>query len=186
MHRWLILDAVSAVWVASEIALVFLRHSHKSESRDRMSLHVLWICIGGSIAAGSMVRRVPATLMPARDALFFAGTALIVIGIAIRWAAVFTLGRFFTVDVAIRDGHRVVSHGLYGVVRHPMYLGSYVSFIGLGFAFGNWLSLAIIAVATALAFAYRISVEERALTGALGDEYRAYATHTKRFIPGVF
>jgi protein-S-isoprenylcysteine O-methyltransferase Ste14 len=39
---------------------------------------------------------------------------------------------------------------------------------------------------TAAAFAYRIHVEERALTEALGDQYRAYAAGTKRLIPGLF
>ena len=112
--------------------------------------------------------------------------ALIVAGVVLRWAAIATLRRYFTVDVAIRSDHRVVSPGLYGIVRHPMYLGSFLSFVGLGIAFMNWLSVVVIATVTALAFAYRISVEERALVTALGDDYRAYAARTKRLIPGVF
>jgi protein-S-isoprenylcysteine O-methyltransferase Ste14 len=114
------------------------------------------------------------------------GVALIVLGLAIRWTAVVTLWRYFTVDVSIRRDHRVIQHGIYRIIRHPAYLGSLISFIGLGVTFMNWLSLAAIVIGTLIVFSYRIAVEERALVTALGDEYRAYAARTKRLIPGVF
>jgi protein-S-isoprenylcysteine O-methyltransferase Ste14 len=181
-----LLAYVSAVWVASELILSFVRHSKSSESRDRFSFHLIWICITASIVAGSILRSVRPARIGGGATTFFIGIALIVAGLVVRWAAILTLRRYFTVDVAIRGDHRVIQHGIYRFVRHPAYLGSFVSFIGLGLAFGNWLSVIVIVVGTAIAFLYRISVEERALVAALGDEYRAYAARTKRFIPGVF
>src|SRR5207249_1027008 len=104
-------------------------------------------------------------------------------GIAIRATAILTLQRFFTVRVMIQEGHQLVEHGVYSMVRHPSYSGALVSFVGLGLAFGNWLSLIVIAGAALAAFSYRIHVEEQALLAHFGDRYRQYAAHTRRLIP---
>jgi len=61
-----------------------------------------------------------------------------------------------------------------------------ISTLGLAFAFCNWASFASVIVCAFSAIAYRIYVEEHALVNALGDEYVAYASRTKRLIPGVF
>ena len=50
----------------------------------------------------------------------------------------------------------------------------------------NWAALLEISLPIALAFLYRIKVEERALVEALGDRYRAYMMRTKRLIPFVY
>jgi protein-S-isoprenylcysteine O-methyltransferase Ste14 len=118
--------------------------------------------------------------------MFWVGIALILIGIVIRAAAILTLRRYFTVQVTIQDSHELIDRGLYRFIRHPSYTGALISFIGLGFAFGSWLSLAIIAVAALIGFGYRIRVEEQALIGHFGDRYRDYASRTKRLVPGIY
>jgi protein-S-isoprenylcysteine O-methyltransferase Ste14 len=118
--------------------------------------------------------------------MFWVGLALIVIGIIIRAIAIATLWRYFTVDVSIREGHELVDRGLYSVIRHPAYTGSLLSFLGLGFAFRNWLSVAIIAAMTIAGFSYRIYVEESALIEHFGDRYRDYMRRSKRLIPGIY
>ena len=114
------------------------------------------------------------------------GIALIVAGVIIRAIAIATLWRYFSVDVTIRKDQALIQHGPYALVRHPAYTGSLLSFIGLGVAFGSWLSLAIVTVAAFAGFAYRIAIEERALVEHFGDAYRSYSARTKRLIPGVF
>ncbi len=186
MNYPLLLATISSVWVASEIALAIILRSQRSESRDRLSFHVIWMTITASIFAASFLRAVRPARMGGGLTTFYIGIALILAGLTIRWAAILTLRKYFTVNVAIRSDHRVVRHGLYRIVRHPSYLGSLISFAGLGVAFGNWLSLAVILAGSTIGLAYRIAVEERALNAALGDDYREYAAHTKRLIPGVF
>ena len=179
---------ISFVWVASEIALGFVARSGAEAShRDRSSLRVLWISISVSIFIGMFVSHLPIGQMPfdART-LFYAGVALIAIGLMIRWTAILTLRRYFTVDVAIRSDHVVVQRGLYRLLRHPSYAGALLSFVGLGLATGNWLTLAIIVIGSFAGFAYRIRVEEDALRDGLGAAYEEYARHTKRLIPGVY
>jgi protein-S-isoprenylcysteine O-methyltransferase Ste14 len=185
MRHGSLLAIVSALWVASELVVMVLKHARGNASRrDRGSLALLWGGITIAVFAGSMVQRYPPTRMG--GALFWVGMALIVTGIIIRAIAIVTLWRYFTVDVSIREGHELVDRGLYGVIRHPAYTGSLLSFLGLGFAFRNWLSVAIIAAATIAGFSYRIFVEESALIEHFGDRYRDYMRRSKRLIPGIY
>ena len=180
---------VCGAWIASEIVITRMKRSEASSSRqDRSSFTVLWLAMAVGPFVAGILTSVRSMLMPPafRPYAFWGGLALILIGIAIRWTAIATLKRYFTVDVAIAKDHKVIDHGIYGIIRHPSYTGTLLSTLGLGFAFVNWLSLAACIVFPIAAFAYRIAVEERALTDALGDEYRTYAARTKRLIPGVF
>lgn len=113
------------------------------------------------------------------------GLVLFAGGIALRWWSIAVLGKFFTVDVAISDQHRVVDTGPYRFVRHPSYTGALVALLGLGLCLGNWLSMLCLMTPITAAFLWRIRVEERALVAALGENYLNYARRTKRLIPFV-
>jgi len=180
-----ILATVSVVWVALELVVAVLKHARGNASRrDRGSLRWLWGGILVATTLGSVVSHYQPARMPAWS--FPAGVALILIGLVLRGTAIATLWRYFTVDVSIRDGHELVDRGLYHFVRHPSYSGSLLSFTGLGFAFGSWLSLAIIVVASVIGFSYRINVEEAVLLEHFGQRYRDYMRRVKRLVPGIY
>ena len=120
-----------------------------------------------------------------RTFLFAVGILLILAGVAFRWYAVRTLGRFFTLQVAIQPGQTVVESGPYRLIRHPLYTGSLMSLLGLGFVLSNWLSLVAVLLFTIIGYSYRIWVEEMTLVNALGEPYREYMKRTKRIIPFV-
>jgi len=115
-----------------------------------------------------------------------AGAALLVAGTALRWAAIRALWSYFTVNVSILEGQRVVRRGLYGVVRHPSYTGLLLRYLGLGLGFANWLSAALVFLPLLAATLYRIRVEEAALREHFGEEYAEYTRATRRLVPGVF
>jgi protein-S-isoprenylcysteine O-methyltransferase Ste14 len=188
MNHGQILAVVSTIWVASELAVMVMKRAANRDAsrRDRGSLALLWITIAIATFGASAARGVRATRIVPSTPIFWIGLALIVIGVIIRWIAILKLRRYFTVDVAIHADHQLIDRGIYSIVRHPAYSGSILSFIGLGLAFANWLSIAIIAIATIGAFSYRIAVEERALIERFGDRYRDYARRTKRIVPGVY
>ncbi len=190
MSAMTILIAVCSVWVAAEMFIIFVKRSRPSEatSHDRKSGLVLTLSLAISPFVAGLCANIAATRMPSalQAPSFWTGIALIIIGFVIRLTAIFTLRRYFTVDVAIANDHKVIDRGLYSIVRHPSYAGSMLSFFGLGLAFVNWLSLGILIIGPAIGIAYRIHVEEEALTGALGDDYRAYAARRKRLIPGIY
>jgi protein-S-isoprenylcysteine O-methyltransferase Ste14 len=118
--------------------------------------------------------------------MHYGGAVLIAAGLVIRWSAIRTLGRFFTVKVTVREGHRVVKEGLYRHVRHPSYSGALLAFVGLAVSFASWATLLVILVPVFAAMGYRIHVEEQALAAGLGEEYRAYQRETRRLVPGVY
>jgi protein-S-isoprenylcysteine O-methyltransferase Ste14 len=146
----------------------------------------LWVLLIAAIFTAAQFQRLPAGRMPHRDTLFWLGIALIVAGMIIRATAILTLRRFFTVRVTIQESHELIDRGLYKIIRHPSYTGALVSFVGLGFAFGNWLSLALVLAGAFIGLGYRIRVEEAALTDHFGERYRAYSARTKRLIPGIY
>jgi protein-S-isoprenylcysteine O-methyltransferase Ste14 len=120
-----------------------------------------------------------------RVPVYLAGIACIVAGGALRRHCFKMLGDSFTYDVRVSAGQRVVERGAYRYVRHPSYTAGMLLVGGIGLALGNWLSLAIGVILQALAYAYRISVEERALAGTLGPAYAGYMKRTRRLIPFV-
>ena len=184
----LISNAVILVWIISEIALAMFKKSSLTTSRqDKSSLRLIWITIVLCIASAVLVgisrhgaMHVESHTIPE------IGLAMIVAGLVIRWIAIVTLWRYFTVAVTIADDHRLITQGLYGIVRHPSYTGSILSFIGLALTFSNWYSLAIVVIPITTAFMYRIKVEESALLEFFGEQYREYALKTKRLIPMIY
>jgi protein-S-isoprenylcysteine O-methyltransferase Ste14 len=114
------------------------------------------------------------------------GLLLLVAGIAVRWTAVFTLGKYFTGVVVIKHNHQLIRTGLYKHLRHPAYAGSLLAHLGLGLSFSNWITLALSTIPYLAAVFYRMRVEERALARAFGAEYQNYARNTKRLIPRLY
>jgi protein-S-isoprenylcysteine O-methyltransferase Ste14 len=117
---------------------------------------------------------------------FWAGAVLGWSGLLLRWWSFLTLGRYFTVVVATSADQPVVTRGPYRVLRHPSYTGLLLVFAGAGLVLGNWLSAAGAVVLVLVALIYRLRIEERALTVALGDRYRAFAAGRARLIPYVW
>lgn len=176
---------VIIVWIVSE-ASAFVRGVTIAPDRrlDRSSGPAL---IGGLLLAiwigGVLGKEVPGAAIGAGQPLVFVfGLLLALAGIAIRQVAIATLGRFFTVRVMTAPDQTVVDRGLYRYIRHPSYTGSLLTVLGVLLCSTNWLSLACFALAIP-GFAYRIRVEEQALSRALGDPYRAYMGRTKRLVP---
>jgi protein-S-isoprenylcysteine O-methyltransferase len=179
---------LGALYGLSELYLAFTRRSRtQAVSRDRRSLLVLWTVIVVSLWIGiQMVWLFPSATVAYRCAFYLFGFVLFLAGLALRWYSIGYLGRYFTVDVSISTEHRLVDSGPYRYVRHPTYTGALLAFIGLGFCFGNWLTVLFLTVPIIGAFLWRIRIEEHALIEALGEDYRAYMQRTKRLIPGVY
>ena len=114
------------------------------------------------------------------------GLVLLPLGIFVRWASIYTLGKYFTGTVLIRNDHRLIQSGIYKHLRHPAYTGALLAHLGLGLSFSNWISLALSVVPFTFAAFYRMQVEERALRDEFGEAYISYSQSTKRLIPGLY
>ena len=113
------------------------------------------------------------------------GVLLFAAGGALRLWPVFVLGRRFSGLVAIQPGHTLVTSGVYGVIRHPSYLGLLVNALGWGLAFRAGVGVLLTALMIPPLLA-RIHAEERLLCTQFGDEYGAYCARTARMIPGLY
>jgi protein-S-isoprenylcysteine O-methyltransferase Ste14 len=156
------------------------------KDQDKGSIRMIWIMIGLGNSLGiisCLFLRFPISnliIVP------YIGLFLILIGMALRFISIWSLGRLFTVDVTIRDDHTVKKDGVYRLIRHPSYLGSLISFIGFGISLNNWISLLIIGILITIAMLYRIKIEERLLIQQFGSDYSDYMKRTWRLIPWIY
>ncbi len=181
------LQVLSLVLLISEVALGLRKRAGGASGRDRFTLPLLWLVILLSLWVGVILRsRAPGGQMPYARFCYLAGFSLFTIGIVVRWVAIFYLGRFFTVNVAIAGDHELITSGPYRFVRHPSYSGSFLIFLGLGFCTLNFYSLLVIMLPITAAFLWRIQVEESALRSAFPGQYETYAARTARVLPGVY
>jgi len=147
---------------------------------------VVWTVIALSVGGAFAAQLSAAPRFPVRQGVaVWCGVAVMAAGLALRSWAIATLGRMFSVDVAIQPEHRIVRAGPYHSVRHPSYTGMLLAFAGLGIALGNWLSLALAVVPTTAVILFRVNVEERALMEEFGDVYARYREETYRLFPGL-
>ena len=177
-----------AVWLISEVTLNRLLHSKSTDKQnaDKNSLTVIWITIVAAISLAVFISMRLYFTIFSNPEFRYAGLAVIFTGIFLRLAAIITLGRFFTVDVTIRQDHKLKKDGLYKYLRHPSYFASLLSFIGFGISLNNWLSLALVTIAILVVFIIRIKFEEKILMEQFGIEYLEYKKTTSGLIPFIY
>ena len=179
-----LLTAMLIAWAAVEI-LLRLRNLRGRTTFD-WTFGLVVAAVAAAFNLGCRAAHVHAAVLGGGWAPVAAGLGLLAAGVALRTWAILALGRFFKFVVVIQDSHRVVASGPYRLLRHPSYTGALVAFLGIGIALDSWLSMLTLVVIPLLAILVRIHVEEAALTGTLGQEYRAYASRTRRLVPGLW
>jgi protein-S-isoprenylcysteine O-methyltransferase Ste14 len=159
---------------------------HLPRQQDAGSFPVIMLIQGLAMGAGFAIAFAGQSgVMPHQLLWFLAGLAVVVAGRLLRRHCLRMLGESFTAIVVVRPEQQIIERGAYRWVRHPSYTAGILLFAGSMLALGNWLSVAVVLCSAALAYAYRIHVEERALLKTLGEPYREYMQRTKRLIPGI-
>lgn len=114
----------------------------------------------------------------------FAGVTLLVVGAWFGIAGVRALGRNLTPFPKPRESSKLVRHGVYALVRHPLYSSLMSASAGWALLWGSGMALAM-SVALALVLRAKALSEERWLRERY-PEYRDYERHVKRFVPGLW
>lgn len=107
-------------------------------------------------------------------------------GLALRTWSIKTLGKYFTMQLAIQQEHKIIRQGPYQYLRHPSYAGAFLTYLGTIVFFHSWYSLLIALVVLPIAWIRRMHYEEKMLIAEFGDEYTAYCKSVKRILPGVW
>lgn len=112
------------------------------------------------------------------------GYVLVAVGLLLAQLVVVQNG-YASANITVEEGQPLVSTGLYGVVRHPMYSGALVMMVGMPLALDSLWGLGVVAAAVPV-LALRIADEEKMLRDELAG-YAEYATRVRsRLVPGVW
>lgn len=176
----LILAAGYLGWMLTESGVALRPPGAEARSDDRGT--------GQAIICARMANMACAVLVPAAwsgwHAWMVLPMLLFVAGIALRRAAIATLGRFYSRRVRTLEDHRVVTTGPYRFVRHPAYTGVIMAHAGMTLVLFNVASVLTLVLLVVPAFLWRISVEERLLSQL--SEYAEFARGRRRLLPYVW
>jgi len=114
------------------------------------------------------------------------GAVLCAAAMWVFWRTHKELGRNWSATLEVRERHELVTTGIYGSVRHPMYAGYWLWMAAQALLLANWIAGPVGIVAFAIHFFMRIGREEEMLRQRFGDAYGAYAARTSRIIPRVY
>ncbi len=113
-----------------------------------------------------------------------AGLVLAASGVLLAFWARHLLGRNWSSVVQLKQSHELIDSGPYRYIRHPIYTGLLLAFLGTALKVGDWRGLVAVAMMLA-SFWRKLGVEERWLGETFGHAYAAYRRRTKALIPGV-
>lgn len=115
----------------------------------------------------------------------WSGLLIFACALALIRKAHLDLGSNWSVRMEVVEGQKLITRGVYGVVRHPIYAAMWLWGIGQFLVLQNWVAgPAALALFVPIYF-YRIPREERMMTDHFGDEYRGYMKQTGRIIPKI-
>lgn len=117
--------------------------------------------------------------------LRYVGLLLYAGGNVLAFLALHVLGRQYSGYVTLQEDHKLVQHGIYGWIRHPIYLRALLVAVGLPLIFRSWLLMPLL-VLMAVFVAVRISKEEALLAEQFGAEFDAYRERTWRLFPYLY
>jgi protein-S-isoprenylcysteine O-methyltransferase Ste14 len=123
---------------------------------------------------------------PLRTGPLVAGVVCLVIGLWLFYRSHADLGTNWSITLELREGHQLITQGVYRGVRHPMSTALGLYSVGQALVIPNWVAGLSNLVAFAVLFALRVAPEERMMAQHFGNEYAAYTARTKRLIPGVW
>ena len=139
------------------------------------------VFIAGFVLAGLDFRfswsNVPLPAVIAASVIFLIGYGI--------YAEVMRENAYLSRTVKVEEGQTVISTGLYGIIRHPMYTASILMFLSIPLVMGSWYALIPFALYPAL-MVIRVLDEEKLLTAEL-EGYAAYKSKVKyRLIPFIW
>jgi protein-S-isoprenylcysteine O-methyltransferase Ste14 len=161
-----------------------LRGGPTAEGRglQKVIMGALWLAVGALFIVSSLDHRFGWSRVP---------TVICVVGLVIASIGFFLISLvviqngYAAAVVQVEEGQTVISTGLYGLVRHPMYTGNVIMFLGVPLALGSYWGLIFVILGIA-----GLSVRIRDEEGMLRDQLTGYREYTQkvryRLVPGMW
>ena len=111
------------------------------------------------------------------------GAAIFAIGLWVLWRAHAALGRYWSDSVQLRQGHKLVTSGIYRYIRHPIYTFGWLLSIAQALLLWNWVVALAGLASFALLYFLRVPGEEQMMLDQFGEAYRDYMNKTGRIVP---
>lgn len=183
-----VINTLAGIWIFA-ILIIFAFSGSTSAQYDRFSVFFIIITLSISFATIRYTintgETAPGAFSWGFPIVSYFGFFLVFFGALIHLTGIITLNKQLSAVVVISKNQKLVDTGIYKYIRHPIYAGLLLEFLGFGIALANWITILILLVLNAFSLTYRIYVEEKALKNYFGDAYVNYARKTKRIIPGI-
>jgi protein-S-isoprenylcysteine O-methyltransferase Ste14 len=113
------------------------------------------------------------------------GLVLLLAALWLFWRSHADLGQNWSVTLEVRKEHRLITHGVYRFIRHPMYASIFLFSLAQGLLLANWLAGWSAFVPFTVLYLVRTPREEQMMCKFFGDEYRDYMRRTGRLFPRI-
>ncbi|MEP6923546.1 MAG: isoprenylcysteine carboxylmethyltransferase family protein [Pyrinomonadaceae bacterium] len=111
--------------------------------------------------------------------------ALVVFSIWLARSAINELGKQWSFAARLIEDHKLITSGVYRIVRNPIYTAMFGMLLATGIAFSHWIVLLIAVVVFLIGARIRITAEEKLLRAAFPAEYDEFAGRVPALIPFV-
>jgi protein-S-isoprenylcysteine O-methyltransferase Ste14 len=181
---------VGAIWISWTIywfvAARDAKPNRRRESRLSRAAHIAPLGVAIILIAlpDSGAGWFDARTLPRGAATFWTGIALLIAGLGFSIWARRRLGRNWSGTVTLKENHELIRTGPYRWVRHPIYTGLLLAFLGTAVALCEWRGLVATGLVT-VAFLLKIRTEEGWMTEAFGEDYRRYRAEVRALIPFI-
>ncbi len=183
---------VICMWIV--FAGTFLLRKKPESAPDAKRAPASWVGLilqGLGFGIVWAVRRMPFA-SPFIDEQFAVNIALQTISILLAiWSvwlassAIRELGKQWSLQARLIEGHKLVTGGVYQIVRHPIYTAMFGMMLATGLVFSHWSALAAAVIVFVIGTRIRTNTEERLLRDAFGKEFEEWKAKVPGFIPFV-
>ena len=111
------------------------------------------------------------------------GVALIAGALFVFWRAHADLGLNWSPSLEIREKHELITKGIYGMIRHPMYASQWLWVIAQPLLLQNWIAGLVNLLIFIPFYMLRVQAEEQMMINKFGDQYREYMKRTGGVLP---
>ena len=175
-------------------AWIFLLRKKPQSTPDTTRAPKSWAGLalqGAGFAIVWSIRRAPFA-SPLIDGQFDVNIVLQIVGVvlasgSVRLAisAIKELGRQWSLAALLTEGHKLITTGVYGIVRHPIYTAMLGMLLATGIVFSHWVALTAAVAVFLVGTRIRTVLEEGLLRDAFGEEYKTWKAKVPGLIPFV-